>query len=92
MAGLPRLEAKRRRSAGTCKNGEMGYGGNDPSNWDGGIEGIGGGWWRAGCRRPAAAGGCLSVGEKSVRFLASDTLLRTRYNSLTTKHERKARV
>jgi hypothetical protein len=36
--------------------------------------------------------GGLSVGEKSVQFLASDTLLRTLYNSLTTKHERKARV
>jgi len=34
----------------------------------------------------------LLVGGKNVRFLASDTLLRTLHNSLTTKYERKSGV
>jgi hypothetical protein len=40
--------------------------------------------------RGARAGS--SSEEKNVRFLASDTLLRTLHNSLTTKYKRKAGV
>jgi hypothetical protein len=67
MGGLPRLEVKRRCSAGRCKNGEMGFGGNDPSNWDGEREGVGGGWRKSGCRRPPAVGGCLAESGAGAR-------------------------